>query len=310
MVCVAFLLYTALSLALLASPVKDVLEGTETDAGVKLPRARRRLQRLAAHWPNFAGSCGTSVGLQVTYTDAGLVEENSCYSLCESIASCVAFTVESKDNDVALARGVRNCRLATSCAIELRGKGIRTFVKPSEEEAPALDTVATHTKSRFYSSSKPPENACDFCPDVYGPCYGVPLCRNGQCFRGIPLANGKTCVAASGGIGVCTKGQCTDDYTTDAFDDSSILGEYSLTKGRGCVMPSHTIPGVTAVESCASKCTANGDECAAFSIDPVGSRCLLFPEAKCKMRRKTWTSGIKKQQLTPADALEVLLADS
>lgn len=46
MVCVAFLLYTALSLALLASPVKDVLEGTETDAGVKLPRARRRLQRL------------------------------------------------------------------------------------------------------------------------------------------------------------------------------------------------------------------------------------------------------------------------
>ena len=265
----------------------------------------------------------------MTYTEAGELEENSCYSLCESITSCVAFTVESTPNEVI--RRAKTCKLATSCAIELQNDGIQTFVKPLEDEAPALDTVATKTKSRFLSS-KSPANACNFCPDIYGACYGEPLCRHGQCFRGIPLANGKSCVVPlSGGLGSCSKGQCTDGGdTADGSDTGNSLSHYSLVKGQGCVMPSETIPGETRIENCAAKCIERGEGCAAFSVDPAGSRCLLFPEAKCKMRRKTWTSGIKKQQqdvldpadaqhdlldaqedlLDPADALAVLLADS
>jgi len=285
----ALFIYTALSVALLASPVKDVLDGrSET---TKLPRARRRLQRLADHWPNFQGSCGTSVGLQVTYTEAGEVEENNCYSLCESIANCVAFTVESSPN------GIKKCKLATTCAIELQGDGIQTFVKPLEDDSLALDTVST-TKSKFRTSKTPAANACDFCPDIYGPCYGVPLCRNGQCFRGIPLANGKSCVApSSGGLGYCSKGQCTDGGdATYGSEDGNLLSQYSLVKGQGCVLPSQIIPEETSADSCAGKCTEKGESCAAFSFDPEGSRCLIFPEAKCKMRRKSWTSGIKRQQ--------------
>ena len=47
MVALAFLIYTALSVALLASPIHDVLEGTSDTT--KLPRARRRLQRLGMY---------------------------------------------------------------------------------------------------------------------------------------------------------------------------------------------------------------------------------------------------------------------
>ena len=53
------------------------------------------------------------------------------------------------------------------------------------------------------------------------------------------------------------------------------------------------IASTSSVEVCSERC-ADDDKCSSFSLDTKLSRCMLFAQAKCNMKRGAWISGIKR----------------
>ena len=68
---------------------------------------------------------------------------------------------------------------------------------------------------------------------------------------------------------------------------------FEIIKGKGCVMHYEVIASTGNVEVCSARCS-DDEKCSSFSLDTKLSRCMLFAQAKCNMKRSAWISGIKR----------------
>eukprot|EP00039_Didymoeca_costata_P021152 m.343580 g.343580 ORF g.343580 m.343580 type:complete len:300 (-) comp23038_c0_seq1:34-933(-) len=246
-------------------------------------------QMMGAHdWAPFSGTCGTSTGLQVTYTETDITDNLECYKLCDSIPTCSAFTVARGPDDV-------QCRLGSSCAFRLHGPDHMTYIRPSHKH-----------KSHMQSSVMPSSHPCSQCPD-YGPCYGQVVCRLRKCFRGPRLPDNTRCDDKNNRTihDVCVAGTChgTHHRGGKSFADQiDVLAAFDIKEGVGCIYHSQEYNNILSTRQCAELCWQD-TRCAAFTMNPDEKQCLLYPKKRCHMKRHSWTSGMKRAQGKPPQEL-------
>ena len=197
-----------------------------------------------ARWPHFNGTCGTPIGSEVTYTDAGDLDVVSCAQVCNSVAKCIAITIDSKTT---------TCRLATECTLRLHTSddmvcfdcmlcwismtviytslcvsrfGATTHVHPCAlllcclqvtillpEGQPFPEPKRIEVKSDTEPISTLP--SCDGTCPASGPCAEPFVCRMGQCFRGalhpdmMPCDDGDALTSND----VCRAGVCQGSHS-------------------------------------------------------------------------------------------------
>lgn len=161
-----------------------------------LPSVVGSLGRADPAWGSFHGTC-TPHGHSAQSRARGTEE---CQHMCTSIDSCIACSVDAD----------RRCWLHSQCSpptvetsadpsittyVKLIPSGTDAAVGPMAHRAGAKRRVRARRRREAQLTAKPQARAaesCDYCPPQ-DPCRKPRLCRDGRCFKGLPLKAGTPC---------------------------------------------------------------------------------------------------------------------